>query len=80
MFYYTFELDDESKELCTINTPYGKFQYCRMAMELKPAPDIAESFIEDIVQGLDVEVYIDDIGIFSNTFEDHMNLIEQVLL
>ena len=51
-----------------------------MAMGLNPAPDIAQSFIEDIVSGLDVEVYIDDIGIFSNNYEEHVQLIEQVLL
>lgn len=81
MMYYTFELDEVSKELCTIVTPYGKFQYCRMAMGLKPAPDICQSFIEEVLVDLDVDVYIDDIGIFTNgSYEEHLSIVEKVLL
>jgi hypothetical protein len=67
MFYYNLELDEASKELCTIVTLYGKFQYCRMAMGLKPSPDFVQSIIEDILSDIDVEIYIDDVGIFSNS-------------
>jgi hypothetical protein len=79
MFYFNLELDEASKELCTIVTPYGKFQYCRMAMGLKPSPDFAQSIIEDIRSDIDVEIYIDDVGIFSNSYEDHMKLVSAVL-
>ena len=82
MMYYSFELDDESKELCTIVTPYGKYQYQRMAMGLKPAPDVAQYYIEKTLHGLkeeSVEVYIDDVGPFSNSYEEHMQLIKTVV-
>ncbi|CAJ1944940.1 unnamed protein product [Cylindrotheca closterium] len=82
MMYYSFELDDESKELCTIVTPYGKYQYQRMEMGLKPAPDVAQYYIEETLHGLKeqgVEVYIDDVGLFSNSYEEHMELIKTVV-
>lgn len=82
MMYYSFELDEESKNLCTIVTPFGKFRYCRMAMGLKPAPDFCQRHIEDVLRDLKsrgVEVYIDDVGIFSNSYAEHMELIKLVV-
>ncbi|CAJ1944709.1 unnamed protein product [Cylindrotheca closterium] len=82
IMYYSFELDDESKELCMVVTPYGKYQYQQMAMELKPAPDVAQCYIEKTLHGLkeqDVEVYINDVGLFSNSYEEHMQFIKTVV-
>jgi transposase InsO family protein len=79
MMYYCFELDEESKQLATIVTPFGKFQYNRMAMGLKPSPDFAQSLIEQVLADLDIDVYIDDIAIFSDDYDEHMDKIQRVL-
>jgi len=79
MMFYCFELDEESKNLATIVTPFGKFQYCRMAMGLKPSPDFAQSLIEQVLQDLDVDVYIDDIAIFSDDFDEHIAKLYNLL-
>ena len=47
-------------------------------MGLKPAPDVAQSIIEDILKDLDVDVYIDDIGIFSKDLDSHLALVDEV--
>ena len=80
MFFYCFELDDESKELCTINTPYGLFRYTRLAIGVKVSPDVAQEMITKILNGLDVVSYIDDCGIWTDSsFEQHMELVDKVL-
>jgi transposase InsO family protein len=80
MCYYTFELDDESSWLCVIVTPFGKFRYRRLPMGIACAPDICQEIMSSIFDDRDdVDVYLDDIGIWSNDYDTHMKTIETVL-
>ncbi len=80
MQYHTFELDEESKDLCTIATPFSKFKYNRLPMGLKCSPDFTQEVMENIFRNIeDAEVYIDNIGAFSNSWEERMELLSTIL-
>lgn len=77
MFFYCFEFDEDSKNLCTINTPYGFYWYTQFRMGVKVCPDFAQETIEHILDGLDVEAYI---KIWTNrSYQDHLKIVDQVL-
>lgn len=69
----------KAKDLCTIVTPFGKYRYRHLPMGLKNSPDVAQSIMEEILGDLDVEVYIDDITVFSKDYDEHMEKVNEVL-
>ncbi len=81
MQYYTFELDEESSHLCVISTPFGPYRYLRLPMGVTIAPDVSQEIMESMFRDLreHVEIYIDDIGVFTNTWEEHIQILEKVL-
>jgi hypothetical protein len=80
MQYYTFELDEESQYLCTIIMPFGKYKYLRLAIGLKCSPDIAQAAMENVLSDIDdANVYINEVGAFSNNWDHHVKLIATIL-
>jgi transposase InsO family protein len=83
MQFYTFELDEESQDLCVISTPFGNYRYKRAPMGIKQTPDFAQQVMEQSLRGLDeAEAYLDDIAVFGKkkgSFDDHLQSLEQVL-
>jgi hypothetical protein len=82
MGYYHIELNPDSKKLCTIVLPFGKFEYQRLPMGLCNSPDIFQEKMSDLMQGLEfVRTYLDDLLCLTcGTFEYHLNKMEEILI
>ena len=81
MGYYHITLTPESKKLCTITLPWGKYEYQRLPMGLCNSPDIFQEKMSTLLSDLEyVRAYIDDLLIISNkTYEDHLDKLDEVL-
>ena len=53
MGYYHIELSPDSKKLCTIVLPWGKYEYNRLPMGLSNSPDIFQEKMSTLMDGLE---------------------------
>ena len=79
--FYHFGITPRARKLCTITTPFGLYEYCRLPMGIKNSPAFAQGVMESILRDYaPVECFIDDIGIFtSGSFADHVTAVKNVL-
>ncbi|XP_055906656.1 uncharacterized protein K02A2.6-like [Eupeodes corollae] len=70
--YLQIELDAESKKLVVINTPFGLYQYQRMPFGINSAPGEFQHVMEQILIGLPVGIYLDDLLVTGENDEEHL--------
>ena len=68
MGYYHIELSPNSKRLCTIVLPWGKYESQKLPMGLCNSPDIFQERMKSLMQDLEyVRAYIDDLLILTKS-------------
>lgn len=81
--YHQIEVREHHKERTAFTVgPLGFFEYNRMPFGLVNAPATYQRLMEQCFEGLHLDIcyiYLDDIIIFSKTFEEHLERVEKVL-
>uniref|UniRef100_A0A914HFX2 RNA-directed DNA polymerase n=1 Tax=Globodera rostochiensis TaxID=31243 RepID=A0A914HFX2_GLORO len=77
--YLQVELDETSKEFCTIATHRGNFQYQRLPFGVKSAPGIFQSIMDSMLADCQFAIaYLDDVIVVSRSPEEHGKHLEEV--
>ena len=71
-------LDDNSRELVTINTHKGIFQYTRLPFSVSVAPAVFQRCMKNLFQGCKgVSVYLDDLLVTGSTVKEHLENLDK---
>lgn len=80
--YWQVDVAEEDREKTAFTTGRGLYQWRAMPMGLSNSPATFQRMMELVLRGLPWHiclVYLDDILIYSRTFEDHLCHLEEVL-
>ncbi|KAL5020808.1 hypothetical protein ScPMuIL_002107, partial [Solemya velum] len=80
--FWQMGLSEKAKEKTAFTTGYGLYHFNVLPFGLCNAPSSFERLMERVLSGLHWKIcliYIDDIIIYSQTFDQHMDRIQQVL-
>jgi hypothetical protein len=75
-------LDPDSRKLCTIVLPWGKYEYQRLPQGICNGPDVFQEKMIELFDGMDyIRAYIDDLLILSTgDYADHLEKLEATLI
>ena len=77
--YWQIEMTTRAQEISAFCTPFGQFEFITMPFGLKQAPMTFQRAMNQLLSGLDyATAYLDDIAIYSNTWEEHLVHLEEV--
>ena len=79
--YWQVELDPANREKTAFFTPKGHFEFNVMPFGLTNAPATFQQLMECVLAGISGEqclTYLDDIIVFSTTFQEHIQRLGSV--
>lgn len=82
MGYWQVPIHPEDRKYCSFICQEGQFEFCRMSFGLMNAPATYQRMNDDVLKTVlrkFAVVYIDDVMVYSKTFEEHMEHLRVVM-
>ena len=74
--FWQIPLSERAKEISAFATPHGLYQYKVMPFGMKNSPATFQRLINRLIADIDgCEAYIDDVIIYSDTWETHLTIM-----
>ena len=80
--YYQVPLDEASREITAFSTTKNHFQFKRLSFGLKNSGIAFQKTMQQVLSPFashNIIIYIDDILIMSETFDEHLSLVSKIL-
>ncbi|XP_076028738.1 uncharacterized protein LOC143017759 [Oratosquilla oratoria] len=79
--FFQIPLEERSKQVTAVATPNGLYQFKVLPFGLTNSPAVFNRAMRQVLHGIHgVEAFVDDILIHSSTFEEHLEILEKVLM
>ncbi|XP_031338074.1 uncharacterized protein K02A2.6-like [Photinus pyralis] len=77
--FWSIKLDEESSNLCTFNTCYGRYKFLRLPYGIKSASEVFHKRFKQIFNMEGVQTYIDDLVVYGSSKLEHDKRLFNVL-
>lgn len=78
--FWNIQLDEESADLCTFATPFGRYQFLRLPFGINCASEVFHAKMRQLLEDLDgTDSFIDDIIVWGRTKQEHDSRLKALL-
>ena len=78
--FYQIPISEESRDVTTFITPFGRFRFLRLPMGINIAPEIFQRKMNELIADLNgVTCYMDDIIVHGKSLSDHDLILNELI-